>query len=203
MSAKSGLVRGFGGQYDAADFGDVFVLGFAGLRGSGKSAVADALSGELLDEGIDVARFSFARRIKELVNVLVGSSEWEKEDLLYGGSDWDVRQFLMRFGTEFVRDNLGENFWVDIVAQQVLERKPGVAIIDDMRFSNEYAFVSALGMGVLIEREGTGQHSGVHRSEMPDTLGVSDVVSNNATIADAVQSVRSVVSKHPRCPFKR
>lgn len=195
------LVRCFDGRYDLSCFGDVFVVGFAGLRGSGKSTIAEALHEALSVEGVAVARFSFARRIKEMVHVLVGTSEWDKEDILYGGSDWDVRQFLMRFGTEFVRDGLGEDFWVDVVAQQILERKPSVAIIDDMRFPNEYAFVRALGVGVLIKRDGTESHSGIHRSEMPDTLGVSDMVSNDTDISTAVASVRSILSQHPRCPF--
>lgn len=198
---SSCLVRGFDGCYNASRFGDVFVVAFAGLRGSGKSTVADALSKELSDVGIDVARFSFASQIKEVVNVLVGTSTWDKEDVLYSSSDWDVRQFLMRFGTEFVRDGLGEDFWVDGVAHQILERNPSIAIIDDMRFSNEYAFVRALGVGVLIERTGTESHAGIHRSEMPDALGVSDIVSNDADISDAVVSVRSLLSQHSRCPF--
>ncbi len=195
------LIRGFGGKYIADDFNDVFVIGLAGLRGSGKSAVAAALCEELSGEGVDVMQVSFARRIKEVVNTLVGTDQWEKGDVLYGSGDWDVRQFLMQFGTEFVRDNLGEHFWIDVVAQQVLERQPSVVVIDDMRFPNEYAFVRVLGMGVLIEREGTASHAGVHRSEMPDALGIADVIANNADISDAVRAVRDVVARHPRCCF--
>lgn len=201
MITNSGLVRAFDERYDAADFNGMFVVGLAGLRGSGKSTIAVALCEELSSEGVNAARFSFAGRVKEVASALIGSSQWEKDDLLYSGNNWDMRQFLMQFGTEFVRDNLGENFWVDIIAQQILEQKPSVAVIDDMRFPNEYVFVRALGAGVLVEREGSGLHSGTHRSEMPDALGISAVVSNNADVSDAVRSVRAVVSGHPQCPF--
>ena len=199
---KRVLVRGFGGQYGTADFGDVFVVGFAGLRGSGKSAVAGVLCEELRGEGVDVLRISFAGRLKDVVAALVGSRVWEKEDVLYGGGDWDVREFLMRFATEFVRDNLGEHFWVDVVAQRVLDRKPSVVVIDDMRFPNEYAFVQELGVGVLIERAVAGkEYEGVHRSEMPGVLGIPDVVSNDGSVSDTVRRVRAVVSRHSRCCF--
>ena len=201
MVVNSGLVRGFGGQYDPADFGGVFVVGLAGLRGSGKSTVAALLCEELSAEGFDTMQVSFAGRIKDVVSTLVGSSQWEKDDLLYGNSDWDVRQFLMQFGTEFVRDNIGENFWVDVVAQHIFERKPSVVVIDDMRFPNEYIFIRALGVGVLIEREGVGSYSGIHRSETPDALGISDVVSNNSSVSDAVRVVRDIAGGHQRCPF--
>ena len=201
MVVNSGLVRGFGDQYDPADFGNVFVVGLAGLRGSGKSTVAALLCEELLGEGFDAVQISFAGRINDMVNTLVGSSQWEKDDLLYGDSDWDVRQFLMQFGTEFVRDNLGKNFWVDVVAQQIFEQESSVVVIDDMRFLNEYIFIQALGVGVLIERDGVGSYFGIHRSEMPDTLGISDVVSNNSSVSDAVRAVRDIVRRNQRCPF--
>ena len=196
------FVREFGGKYTAADFGGVFVIGFAGLRGSGKSTVAQAFCEELCSEGVAVTQMAFADRLKDVVTVLVGSDQWEKEDVLYGGSDWDVREFLMRFATEFVRDTLGEDFWVDVVAQRVLECGSPVVVIDDMRFPNEYAFVRALGIGVLIERGvASKEYEGVHRSEMPDALGITGVVLNDGSVSDAVHGVRKIVSRHPRCCF--
>ena len=59
----------------------------------------------------------------------------------------------------------------------------------------------ALGVGVLIERTGTEFHAGIHRSEMPNILGISDVVSNDADVSNTVASVRSLLSQHSRCPF--
>ena len=144
------LIRGFDGCYETARFGNVFVVAFAGLRGSGKSTVADALNEELSNTGIDAARFSFASRIKEVVNTLIGNTTWDKGDMLYSGSDWDIRQFLMRFGTEFIRDGLGEDFWVDVVAHQILERNPSVAIIDDMRFPKNLFTISGILSTLLI-----------------------------------------------------
>ena len=196
------LVREFGGQYGVADFGEVFVVGFAGLRGSGKSTVADVLCEELRGEGVDVLRISFADRLKEVVAALAGSTVWEKEDVLYGGGSWDVREFLMKFATEFVRDNLGEHFWVDVLAQRVLERQPSVVVIDDVRFPNEYVFVKRFGVGVLLERVVAGkEYEGMHRSEMPGALGIPDVVSNDDSVSDTVRQVREIISKHPRCSF--
>ena len=202
VTDKRALVRSFGGHYDVADFGDVFVVGFAGLRGSGKSTIAEVFCEELRGAGVAVMRIAFADRVKDVATALVGSDQWGKEDLLYGGSDWDMRELLMRFGTEFVRDALGEYFWIDVVAQQVLEQGSSVVVIDDVRFLNEYVFVRTLGIGVLIERSVVSkEYNGIHRSEMPDALGIPDVVSNDGSVSDAVRKVREIVSGHPRCCF--
>ena len=99
-------------------------------------------------------------------------------------------------------DNLSEHFWVDVVAQQVLEQKPSVVVIDDMRFPSEYAFVKTLGIGILVKRDYRGTNRTIkHRSEMPEKMKIPNSITNNGSVADAVRKVKNIIAKHPRYPI--
>lgn len=48
-----------------------------------------------------------------------------------------VRGLLQLIGTEVIRDNLGENTWVRIIADSINKGSDGLYLIDDTRFANE------------------------------------------------------------------
>ena len=201
------LIRSWNGDYTGKEFDGVFILGLAGLRGSGKTAVADAV---VKSERVKVSRpvgrrMSFARHLKDVLRTLADSKEdVEKDACLYEESAFTGRDFLTLFGAEFVRDRIGENFWVDVLTKRILDLsrfynlRATLVVIDDVRYPNEYALVKALGVCVLLERDGTESARGAHSSEEPEKLGVPDVVQNNGSIDDTVSQVLAVVKKHPR-----
>ncbi len=58
-----------------------------------------------------------------------------KEDRIYG-----YTAILQWYGTDVVRKN-NPNQWVDVVANKIREERPEIAIITDVRFPNEAAYI--------------------------------------------------------------
>ena len=146
--------------------------------------------------------------MKEVLATLVHSDKTfyqqeDKEILLYGDSDWRARDFIISFGTEFVRDNIGANFWVDLMAQQLTELKvPTIVVIDDIRYPNESKLVQSLGIAVLIQRPGVKKVI-QHRSEQPDQLLIRTVVENSNTPQQTAEIILDIAQTHPSWPLKR
>jgi dephospho-CoA kinase len=110
-------------------------IAFIGRQGSGKTAIATAL----LKHGYE--RMAWADPIKELASQAYGpirkGINYEvmrngKPDVLTG------REILQRLGTEAVRRNVDEDFWVRAMLNRLDAREGhGPVVIDDTRFPNE------------------------------------------------------------------
>ena len=201
------LVRAWQGVYPREDFANAFVIGLAGLAQSGKTTVAEAVLDELGRQAppAKVIKLSFASRIKEVLIALIGEersfqSPEEKEALFYGGGNWSVRDFLNSFGTDFIREQLGHNFWIDIMAKQLSElAETTIVIIDDVRFPGEAALIKPLGLVVLIERPGIGRTIN-HSSEHPEKLNVDARIRNDDTPAEAAAAVLELARSQKSWP---
>jgi hypothetical protein len=78
------------------------------------------------------------------------------------------RLLLQWYGTEF-RRHVNADYWVNRLAQRIAEDKPKVALITDMRFPNEKAFVEKYGQSVRVDRPDLPPlrgAAGVHPSEL-------------------------------------
>ena len=204
------LISSWRGIYPRKDFGHVFVIGLAGFAGSGKTTVAEQIISNLNhDEEMPVGlRIPFAQRLKRVVATLVGEEEMsfekpeEKIARLYGDSDWDVRKFFTTFATEFCRDQIGADFWVDIVANHLHRLTgPAVVIIDDLRFPNELRMVRALGIAVLLRRSGIGRTI-KHSSEEPDKLAIETVIDidQDTPLHQVSKAIMDIAQKHEFWP---
>ncbi len=95
----------------------------------------------------------------------------------------DVRRYLQRLGTEGVRDNLGEDSWV-----QAAERSMQVArhvVITDCRFANEAEMVRRRG-GLLIWIERPGCEAPAHNNHVSEQYGfaMDHHITNGGSVAD-------------------
>lgn len=205
--SNDALIPAWRGVYPKENFGHVFVIGLAGFAHSGKTTVAETILEELRREAptLTTAKLSFATRIKEVLSALVGRdlpllTPESKEAQVYGDSDWSVRDFMLNFGTGYVRKLIGDSFWLDIVAQQ-LSQLPAktVAIIDDVRFPKEVDLVKSMGLVVLIERPGV-ERTIEHVSERAEELAVDATVKNDSTPEQAAEAVLRLVRGHPDWP---
>lgn len=81
-----------------------------------------------------------AQRLREVV----GTHGWEGAK-----REGEVRRFLQVLGTEGVRDHIGEESWVNALALRLEQDGCERAVICDVRFPNEAAWVHRMG-GVMV-----------------------------------------------------
>ena len=193
---------------------NTFVIALAGYRGSGKTTIANEiyniLTERMTDRTSSVVRLpkpdvlltSFARRLKETLSTLVGRVDYEKDDIIHECNPSTVRDFLMNFGTEFMRDSFHKDFWIDTFVAEILTYQlvpPKVIIIDDLRFENEYGFIKDVGIGILLNREVVRAPENFHESEVPTRLMIPDQcnVQNDDPPEIVAQRVLEIVSETP------
>ena len=146
-------------------------IGLAGPDGVGKSTLARAL--QQFDMECEIV--SMATPLKNMLRSLMmdcgmnaAQVDWafsaERKNhglvMLEGRSPRDAMRTL---GTEWGRDSVGPNLWVNVWKRKVLSQLPDhvTAIADDVRFPNEVAAIRSIG-GVVIRlhRDGIGHKKG-------------------------------------------
>lgn len=200
------------------------IIGICGLIGSGKGTV-----GEILDVSYGFIPESFAKSLKDAVAVIFGwdrallegntkeSREFRevKDDFWSKKLGYEVtpRLILQRFGTEAVRQGIGDGVWLNSLEKRLSPYSQYV--ITDVRFKNEIKLIQDLGgFIVCVERDpkpewyedlisvkrkdvkkymSTYWHD-VHQSEW-DWIGekFDYVLDNNSTMPDLHRSVSEML----------
>lgn len=167
------------------------IIGFAGKKGSGKSAATQHLL-ELHDNLFD---YSFAAPLKMLVgdiydltyDQLYNEDFKEVVDERWGKSP---RQLLQEVGVHLRQYD--PHFWV-----HPLETMDGEnVVIDDVRFPNEVAAIKEQG-GIVIYIDRPGEHTDQHESE--NAIGPDDcthVVKNSGSLNDLLYTVEGIVQEY-------
>jgi len=161
------------------------IFGITGLARSGKNTTAEYLASKY-----SLPILSFADPLKEAAVSLFGITE----DMAYGFYDYDreqivpewgisVREMLQRLGTECMRKEFGEDFWLRRAEQTIKHPvyKNGF-ILSDIRFDNEAEWIKSKGGTILsIERNLSKQHG--HVSEDRINVDLLDyIIPNTNTI---------------------
>ena len=139
------------------------IVGFCGLIGTGKTTAAIHLV-----ERHAFVRERFAGPLKDMASVMLsrdqidGALKETPTDVLGGKTP---RVFMQLLGTEFGRQMIDEDLWVNAWVERVQRHDRVVA--DDVRFPNEAAAIRRLG-GVLILIERPGAVRSGHASEGQD-----------------------------------
>ena len=145
----------------------------------------------LFDDGLREPHAGF---IQENDNVL-SLPEWVQYDPNPDMTDPNCpygkqRSFLQWYGSEF-RRACNPDYWVNKVAKRIAEEKPEIAILTDMRFPNEMAFVQKYGEAIRVDRTNLPALQGVsgtHISELalatvPDE-NWDAIIKNNGTLEE-------------------
>lgn len=173
------------------------IIGLCGLAGSGKTRIAQAL-----EERHHFIRLPFAGPIKEMARAfgllsseLMGELKEEPCAALCGRTP---RQFMQWLGTEFGREMIGPDVWVNAwrrglarhLEDALVDGAPLRIVSDDVRFANEAGTIRALGGKVIrLTRPGAGSTSGAgHPSEWMEFAADGDVA-NDASVEAAVAAV--------------
>lgn len=117
------------------------VVGLLGRAGSGKSTAA-----KYLEQRYGAKRYAFAAPVKELAKRL-----WDfSDEQLYGMQEqkeavdprWGIspRTAMIRLGDE-ARNVVDPFIWVNGCFNRILSDRPKIAVIEDVRYSNEVAAI--------------------------------------------------------------
>lgn len=142
------------------------LIALAGQAGVGKDTLAD-----LLCSRYGFRKYRFAAKLKLMLAALLGCPPEMLEDRKYkeaahpilGGKT--IRHALETLGTDWGRQLIGENLWVDALMHEIaeyaageeLEGREARAVIADARFGNEYRAVRERG-GLVVQIVRPGHH---------------------------------------------
>ena len=165
------------------------LVAFAGLSGSGKDAAADCLLGHT-KVAIATPLKSACQLLFQLADDQVHGAQREIVDDRYGKTPRELMQML---GTDFVRDQVSESFWVDRLMARIEKAGPKV-VVSDVRFQNEVDAIQKQGGRVFCIVRGHATAC-QHLSEQPHKLaGLDGVICNNGTLDQLRVAVLAAVS---------
>lgn len=147
-----------------------YIIGLAGPDRVGKTTTARALCSLL---GNQARVMAFADEIYSMASAIlrVGVSEIKRmKDVVLDATNAPLpelvgrtyRDFLKMLGTEFGRNMLGPDVWVNLAMRSIPLHKPPYAIFDDVRFPNE---ASRCHLVIELSRDGvdyTRNHASSH-----------------------------------------
>ncbi len=95
------------------------------------------------------------------------------------------RTLLQWWGTEY-RRSIDPDYWVRQLANTIELEKPQIALITDMRFPNEMAFVKQYGETVRVDRNGLPPATHASETALADTSDEdwSIILENNGTLEE-------------------
>ncbi len=160
------------------------IVGLAGPKGVGKSTFANQLAFEYYQEGFEsvVRVMSFATPLKEMLGCIV-HDDYIKEDKerIIPHLGVSARYCLQTLGTEWGRNTISHNIWVNIARHNIEESDSQIFIIDDVRFDNEAKMILDMGGEVWnLSRDGIGgadghiSESGVSKELITKTIDLNE-----------------------------
>lgn len=160
-----------------------FIVGLAGPAKVGKSTTAKKIV-EIASHKypqIKIIRYAFATPIYEMASYITGWTIDKLKDLKYKEVSWteetapfpsligySPRSLLQKIGTECFRNIIAENFWVDLAIKKC--EAYDIAIIEDARFSNEFATCN---LNIELERTGIVYERNHPSAMPPDPMYIS------------------------------
>lgn len=126
------------------------IILIVGKKQSGKDTIADCLKLE------GYCKISFADDLKYFSTIMlqyffgisVELTDWEREEFKNtiipfknNANDLTYRQWLQKLGTEFFRNHVDRNFWINRVCDKIDTLGVFNIVIPDVRFENEYTVI--------------------------------------------------------------
>lgn len=179
--------------------GSHMIIGFSGTKGSGKDTAAKAL----IQDGF--RKIAFADPLKNMLRTYLRTNGVLPdiiEDMIEGPFKETPSQYLcgksprhamQTLGTEWGRELIGSNIWLDTFARSCLQF-PNV-VCTDVRFLNEGELIKKLGGIIIRIRPVLPTSSDTHISEIEmETIRCDALITNEFDGVEAFQKkVREVV----------
>lgn len=177
------------------------IVGLHGPIGSGKDTIASGLRNTYPEKKI--LTFKFARALYDMAKQIDPAfapqmTHAAKEDWLLGNEALGTRRnFLEKLGTEFGRNCIHPDFWVQTLAGDIDFASPVIAIVTDVRFPNEAKWIRENGLLVHLvpDWQAKGRNA-VHLSNSGLPHDPMDIVLNltDGKISEGVEALRRVVA---------
>lgn len=130
------------------------LIGLIGPAGAGKTTLAKALAGYK-----DFTVVSFAGPLRRMVEAFLKEAgeyhgpvheQGAKQRQVQVAGGKTVRELLQSLGTEWGRNIVASDVWLDIAAKSITDKlTKGHVVVDDIRFDNERELIKRLG-GTLV-----------------------------------------------------
>jgi hypothetical protein len=196
----------------------VSVYGIVGRKGAGKDTVADILrQSKLEDTNHKFVQLAFADTIKEVCTTLFGFPSRKyfddpllKEKVHAAFSDKTPRSLMQWFGTEVVRDQLGDRFWIERLQTEIKNKVREFSsfdrisiVVTDVRFPNEAKFLESELEATMIYIDAEGRLGPMQSESHSSESSVYEskaacanilVVYNNGTLADLKRATLNIDS---------
>jgi hypothetical protein len=159
------------------------IVGFTGFKQSGKDTAALAL----YEMGYE--KVSFAHPIYQIAAIF----DFDLDDKNAVHPVWRItlRQFLQVVGTEMFRNIMDDDVWIKHMEH--IHGLPERAVVTDVRFPNEAAFIRRKG-GIVIRICRDTKEYDCHASEMGQSSITPDyTINNNGSVEELHQAVRSIL----------
>lgn len=176
------------------------IIGVTGIAGSGKDTFA--LVAKEMEQKTD--QFAFAGPLKDACKILFNFShdqlhDQETKEIQDGRWKKSPREILQWLGTDVLRNQINEDFFVMNMKQRIDDSKAEYIIVTDVRFPNEAEFIRSLGgkvVKIVRDNKKTGgkttkYSSHVTEQGIPDNL-VDAIIENNSSIEEFKNNIRLV-----------
>jgi adenylate kinase family enzyme len=175
------------------------LIAFAGPAGAGKSYAS-----RLLADRYGYLKLSFADPLRQMLSCLTDVEDRyneRKHELRPELCNKSVRFALQTLGTEWGREHMGFNIWVEQMRYRVNRyrslQSQTLITIDDLRFDNEAELVQSLGgMVVLIDRSVPSIGTHVSEKGIRSDL-VNLVIDNDGDLASFIHSINHLANHAP------
>ena len=132
----------------------MILIGFAGPARSGKTYMANRVK-EHIEPGRSTI-VSFADPIKDMLSVLIGSDA--KDDSIKELPHKDlcnqtIRKAMQTLGTEWGRNLIGQNIWINALEKRVKSTDASVVLIPDVRFDSEAEMIFKMAAKCFISHQ--------------------------------------------------
>lgn len=161
------------------------IIGINGIKRAGKDTAAIYLRHNLR---ADVTMLYWAGLLKKVAAMLLGLPEdyffddqSKDEKFLVGpGVYMTGREFLQKLGTECLRDNIHQDFWIQRMLGQIAAAYCQYVLIPDTRFPNEFETIKDLGGYVIKVIRPQVETGDTHISETALNDHIFDAVIDNS-----------------------
>jgi hypothetical protein len=167
------------------------IIGITGKMYAGKTTISEYV----MSHNNNVYKLSFASLLKYMI---LKSGLCTKEELWGEKTDFS-RLMLQKIGTDIIRNQIDQNFWVNKMKEAIdglseINQNAKI-IIDDVRFKNEANLIKKYKNSVLIRVDRPSMKSASsHRSETEqDQIEVDITILNDGALKDLEEKVKEII----------